>query len=356
MAKKKVMKKVVPKVEEPVVEVITEEPKPNFRFKTCHWTMLNGSGMFKMAESLVKAERTIGIDAILGDFAKVDNFEEQIDADVHVIHTHMPDVILPQLTKPLKTVWVAHGSVENVFFSSIEAGHNQGYGAGDSFLLCQHRLQNSDASVTFWPRQRAIWQSLCDKHTKVDYVTMGVETDFWKPVESRGKYMGTPSVFTAENCHPTKSPYDLFIAWPWVYKEIPLAHLHAIYLPNDVHRWFFPLINRNGAAYKTIASSLILPREGLRNAFVSTDFFIGLVRYGEYNRLCLEANASGAVTISYQGNPYSDYWIDEGDQRLIAKDLVAILKGDIEPRKKHPVPDISVTARAMSNIYERVLS
>jgi hypothetical protein len=76
------------------------------------------------------------------------------------------------------------------------------------------------------------------------------------------------------------------------------------------------------------------------------------VRYGDFNRICLEANASGAKTISYYGNPYSDFWIPEGDQRVIADYLIKILDGEVAPRKKTSVPDISETANEMIKIYE----
>jgi hypothetical protein len=90
--------------------------------------------------------------------------------------------------------------------------------------------------------------------------------------------------------------------------------------------------------------------------FNSVDYFIGLVRYGDFNRISLEANATGVKTISYSGNPYSDFWVPEGDQREIAKVLVEILNGNVEPRKKDIVPDIEETAKGMVKIYERILS
>ncbi len=316
--------------------------------------MLNGSGMFRVAESMALNEKKLGLDSNVCDFSKPQDYDSMLDADVHVSHTHFPDSFKAKITKPLKVVWVAHGAIDAVFHDSVEAGLNKGYGAGDSWMLCQYMMQHSDAIVTFWPRQQAILQSLCDKNTKVSLVPLGVEKDFWQPGISRGKYLGNPSLFTAENCHVCKWPYDLFVCWPWVYKEVPDAHLHAIYLPNDQHRWFFSLVNRNGAAYKATLSSLTFGREELRNAFRSVDYFIGLTRYGEPNRLCLEANATGVKSIGYWGNTACDFWIHEGDQREMAKELIAILKGEVEPRKKDEVPDAIETAKAMKEIYEGI--
>ena len=69
----------------------------------------------------------------------------------------------------------------------------------------------------------------------------------------------------------------------------------------------------------------------------------------------LEAKASGCKVISYTGNPYADYWVPEGDQRIIAKKLIKILKGDVKPKATQEVPDISETAAAMLKIYEEIL-
>lgn|GEM_PF-1051638 len=324
--------------------------------KIAHWTITNNSGMHHVAASLMKAELLAGMHSCLVDpQGPQSGYDIAEDADVHVIHTHFPDAMRKRISKPLRLVWVAHGSVEHSFQSSVEATSNKGYGAGDGWMLNQYWLQHADAAVTFWDRQAAIWQSLCDKNMTVRLIPMGVEKTFWKPVESRGKYLGDVSLFTAENCHYMKWPLDLFIAWPWVWPEVPGSFLHVAYLPNNLHRWFFPLINRNGAAFHSVVSGIYFSPEELRNAFCSTDYFIGLVRYGDFNRLCLEANASGAKTISYRGNPYSDYWISEGDQREMAKELVAILKGDVEPRQKETVPDIGATATAMIQVYQEIL-
>jgi hypothetical protein len=143
--------------------------------------------------------------------------------------------------------------------------------------------------------------------------------------------------------------------WPHVYPELDGATLHACYLALDLHRWFAPLINSNGAGYGMHWAALTWEHQELRNIFKSVDFFIGLVRYGDFNRLSLEANAAGCKSISYPGNPYSDFWIPEGDQREGAKELVRILKGEVEPRQKEAVPDFMDTAKAMQTIYEGIL-
>lgn len=327
--------------------------------KVCHWSLLNNSGMNRVAESMVAAEKALGIDSHLcnsmeGDLTKLDQY---LDADIHVSHTHVQNAFRKRIKKPYKIVWVAHGTPEHVFQTAVEEGQNKGYGHADGWMLCTNWLRTADACITFWPRHQAIWKSLCDKNTEVTLVPLGVDRGFWKPVPSRGKYAGTPSLFTAENAHTIKWPLDLFLAWPWVYPHLEgNPKLHSVYLPNDMHRWFFPLVNRNGCSYASHITGQTFDNENLRNAFVSTDFYIGLVRYGDFNRVCLEAAACGSKLISYRGNQYADFWVTEGDQRIIALELRDILSGKTKPRAdKLPVPDSSDTAKAMLELYTQLL-
>lgn len=314
--------------------------------------------MFRVAESIAKAERALGHDSILANPQDPATFEKSLDADIHISHTHFPDILRKKVTKPLKISWVVHGTPEHIFQSALEDGSHNSYGHADGLMLTMNWLRTADAIVTFWPRHQAIWQSMCDKGREVNCVPLGVDREFWKPVKSNGKFSGEPSVFTAENCHWIKAPFDLFVAWPWVAPNLAgEARLHCAYLPKDQHRWYFPLVNRNGCSYHSHISPIAFDHETLRNAFCSVDYFIGLVQKGDFNRLSLEAASTGVKTISYAGNPHADFWVPEGDQRILAEHLVEILSGKRQPRAdKTPVPDISETAKAMIKIYESLLS
>lgn len=313
--------------------------------------------MHKVAESLVVAEKQLGLNSTLLNMheSSPEIIDSILDSDVFVAHTHFPNEIKDKATKSYKLVYPVHGAIEYVFNSSIIEGQ-RGYGHGDGLMLFQYWLQNADAIVTFWPRHQAILQTMVDKHTKINLVPLGVDKKFWQGGFDKGRFAGNPSLFTAENCHSIKWPYDLFILWPWIYKELSGACLHSAYLPQDQHRWWFPLINRNGASYGMHVSPMVFAHSELRNVFKSIDYMIGLVRHGDMNKLSLEANAAGCKTISYEGNPHSSYWIREGDQRRMASDLLAILKGDVAPRAdKLDVPDIKETAEVMKGVYESVL-
>lgn len=304
-----------------------------------------------MAEEMSDAEVALGhYSSVYNPFVPVE--EGARAADVHVIHQHLPDEFH---AGRFKKIYVAHGTPEHIFQSSVEYGTNQGYGASDPFMISQYWLKETDAIVTWWPRIQAVWQGLCQKGKTVDLVPMGIDFDFWKPVPSAGKYAGTPSLLTAENCHYIKWPLDLMIMWPWVTQEVPLARLHMLYLPRDQHRWWFPWMHANGTAFKTYIWGLPFAPNDLRNAFCSTDYYIGLVRYGDFDRVQLEARASGAKLISWAGNEYAHYWLHEGDQREQAKELIAILEGKVEPRQALDVPDRKQMAEAMVKIYERII-
>lgn len=323
--------------------------------KIAHWTITNGSGMHRVAESISNAEIALGHDSIIANPAASHTWSAAEDADVHILHTHFPVSMTRRLTKPRKVVYVAHGTPDHVFQSSVEAGSTFAYGFGNSLLQELEWLKRADARVTFWPRHQWMFQQMVDTGTKVHLVPLGVDKAFWAKGETRGKFAGSPSVFAAENSHYIKWAYDLFVAWPDIAREFDEATLHNIYLPKDMHWWFAPLCYANGAAYRSHISPTVFDADGLRNAFKSCDFTCGLVRYGDFNQLSLQANAAGATTISYRGNEYADYWVTEGDQRNMVAELTAILKGDAVKRVKTPVPDISETARGMIDVYESVL-
>ena len=308
-----------------------------------------------MAETLARAERKLGLDSHLVNVQEVPTAEwdKYADFDIHVPHTHFPNEMKKRLSRPLKMVFVAHGTPEYVFQSSVEEA-KKGYGHGDGWMLFMHWMRVADAVVTFWPRHQAIMKSMCDKNTPVHLVPLGLDLEFWAAGQSKGKFTGRPSVMTCENSHFIKWAYDLLIAWPWVIDELPDATLHVNYLPVDQHRWFFPLVNRNGASYGSHISANMFAHEELRNILRSIDFYVNPVRYGDHNRMGMEASLCGAKVISYKGNPYSDFWIDEGDQRVMASDLIHILKGKTEPRTPDPIPSAAEMAQAMKDVYESI--
>lgn len=321
-----------------------------------HWTITNGSGMHRVADAIKNAEAAMGLDSRLADPTLPDTWDQFVDCDVHVIHTHFPSALRKRVTKPLKLVWVGHGTPDHVFQSACQEYEGGAYGHGDPIMLMQHWLREADARVTFWPRHAWLYDKMLTKGArKTDVIPMGVDLAFWSQGSTAGKFAGEPSFFTAENPHYIKWPYDLFTAWPDVTDELPEARLHAVYLPRDMHRAFFPWVNANGAGFTSYISPGVFSADWLRNAFQSCDYTIGLVRYGDLNHLSMQANAAGATTISYPGNPHSDFWVQEGDQRGIARELLEIVKGDRAPRDKTPVADISETAAAMRAIYEAIL-
>lgn len=320
--------------------------------KIVHWTSKNGSGMHRMADEIAAAEVAGGLESVCLDGNNSNEAAAGIDANIHVVHTHLPDAVD---VRRAKIIYVAHGTPEVIFHATIKET-TKGHGAADGWMLNTYFLRNADAVVTFWPRHAAIWKSMMDKQSTVDCIPMGINLAKWQGATSRGKWNGAPSMLTAENCHEIKWPLDLLIAWPWVLDDIRAARLHVLYLPADQARWWGSLTQNNGSAYGSYISSIVLDHKELANAFASVDYYIGLVRYGDHNRICLEAKAAGCKVISYRGNEYADYWIDEGDQRIIAAQLRMILRGEVEPRQTATVPGIAETTQALKSIYERIAS
>lgn len=313
--------------------------------------------MHRVAESLALAETAQGLDAQVMDLNLPDTWTWAEEADVQVVHTHFPDVMRTRAKRPLRFVWVGHGTPDHVFQSEVEeSGKGHGMWQSSPLQLMLTWLKESHAKVTFWERHKWMYDQMLTVGSRpVDLVPLGVNTAFWSAGATAGKYAGTPSVLTCENPHYIKWPYDLLVAWADVRKALPEARVHAAYIPNDMHRAFFPMFHALGTTYTAYMGPALFDREGLRNALKSVDYYCGLVRYGDLNVMSLEAAASGTKIISYTGNPHASYWIPEGDQREIAKHLLAILRGDMAPRAATPAPDISDTATAMRRIYEAIV-
>ena len=318
----------------------------------CHHSISNGSGLNRVSMNMSAMERQLGIDSYINftdnptlsnSDACILSSEESKVADIHVIHSHLPDGCKG------KTVFIPHGTPEHCFHSAIEQNKNNGFSAGDAFMLSMYRINNCDATVTFWDRHRYVWQSLNPK-ARVMCIPMGVDTDFWMPTESKGKWTGKPSLLTCENSHSIKWPLDLIIAFPEIMRETE-AVMHLHYLPMDQHRFWYPLMSANGTMYKSFSSGMYMDKDSLRNAFCSVDYYLSPVQYGDFNSVCLEAAASGCKVISYKGNPFASYWLEQGDQRVIARDLLEIIKGNVPPREVQSVDSVETMVKQMIDIY-----
>ena len=332
--------------------------------KTVHWSMLNGSGMHRVAAAMARAETTLGVESILLDpFDKQQQgWENALDADIHLSHTHIPERIgkhsfKRSCTKPYRWVFPIHGTPELVFEASIKDAEQNGYGSGTSFAQHQIGMQTADAIFTYHARHQALYQLATDKSTIVDLIPMGIDVAFWQAGVSAGKYQGTPSFFNCDNAYPFKWALEILRAWPWIYQGLEeMACLHICYLPTAIQRFVDVMAARYGSLRGAIIGNWSYDHKNLRNIFRSIDYYLSPVRYGDHNRVCLEAAAAGAKVISHPGNVYADFWIPEGDQRVQAQALIAIGRGEVAPRAdKVPVPTEQEMGEAAINVYERLL-
>lgn len=324
-----------------------------------HYSLCNGSGMHHAAMAMAEAERRLGHDAMVVDIDAPGSpaWDGAPDADVHVIHTHLPDAIATRTTRPHAQVFVAHGTPEHIMENAIQAAETKAYGVSDGWMMLREHLRTADAVVTFWERHAAIYRSMVPRERPIHCVPMGVDLEFWRQGEDLGRFAGEPSVWMSENQHRMKWALDVLTAWPWVTARVPNARLHAHYIPVTHHRFFIDFANSNGAAYKSYLSAAIFPHAQLRNTWKSVDFHLSPVRYGDHNCLSMQAAAAGAKVISYRGNEYADFWITEGDQRRMAEELAAILKGEVTPRSdKTPVPSLEDMGQAMLAVYAMALA
>lgn len=323
--------------------------------KVCHFALGNGSGLNSIATSMVEAEKQAGLDSFLSYVDKPDTKvegyvlpqNECLDADIGVCHAHLPHNFKG------KSIFLAHGTPEHCFAVGVEQNKFQGYTAGDPMMMSLYQINHCDVTVTFWPRHEYIWKSMNPK-ADVRCIPMGVDQKFWQPIPIEHKWTGNPSVFICENSHQIKWPLDVILAFPLI-MESTGAVLHMHYIPLDQHRFWYPLMQANGTLFRSYSSGGYFDSTVLRSNYCSADFYLSPVRYGDFNCTCLEAAACGTKVISYRGNEYAHYWITEGDQRVMAQELIAIFNGQTEPRIPLPAPDLSEMSAAMIAIYKELL-
>lgn len=323
--------------------------------KIVHWVIKNGSGMCNVALGMADAERALGLPSIALSCDDKTEIQAGKDADIHVVHTHLPDCVD---TDKVKIVWVAHGTPEHCFETSLTRGVASKTPVPDSWMISMHMLKMADVTVTFWPRHHYIWSSLADRRSIVECIPMGIDTDTFQPPPEgaiTAALAGKPSVAMLENSHAIKWPLDFLLAWPEVSKRLPGAKFHIFNQPLDQVRWWNSLMTRNGSIYRSYVSNQQLPTRELLQVFHGVDFLLSPVRYGDFNRLSLEAAAAGCKVISFKGNPYSNYWLPEGDQREQAETIYQILAGNVAelvPEKK-PASNME-SAQHMKALYERI--
>lgn len=326
--------------------------------------MKNGSGMHRVAEQMARAELAAGVQSHCLDPFDVKQIGWEdfgLSADVHVAHTHIPELFngkpfRRQCTVPWRMVFPVHGTPELVFESTVTEAASNGYGAGRSYAGHQIGMQEADAIVTFWERHQALYDLATDKHTTIDLIPMGIDTAYWQAGVSRGQYEGAPSFFNCDNQYSFKWAIEVLRVWRLVLRELPHAGLHIANIPTDLLRHVDALAMRYGSLTRAWVGSWSYDQDNLRNIFKSVNYYISPVRYGDSNRTSLEAAAAGVPVISYAGNPYADYWMPEGDQREVARVLAAIGACDVGPRAdKTPVPTEQAMAEAMIHVYERIL-
>jgi hypothetical protein len=272
-----------------------------------------------------------------------------MDGDVHVVHSHIPDVL--SMNPKTRMVMVQHGSPEHIFETSVVQGVSQTYAPADTLALVSFFLRKSKAIITFWPRHAAIWETMTDR--PIFCIPMGVKREFWIK-QNIPPLQGDPAIFTAENAHNVKWPLDMFYMWPHLIERFPNGRLHSVNIPTDQHRWWWPIAYMNNARYTMFMSAWRFGPEELRNYLSAAPYYYSPVHYGDHNRISMEAASCGAKVISFEGNEYAHFWVREGDQRRQLEDLTAIFKGETPIRSPLDVPDSKDMAEAMVQVYKAV--
>ena len=233
---------------------MSAEEKPKELFKIVNWSTLSeyGSGMHEMARELSDAENLVpGVESGVcctmnrepmvlhqGKFVKATDHPELVqgaryitkswdwakDADVNVIHSHIP-IDFPKMKN---RVLVAHGTPEHCLHNELNSRNTPLSTTIDSIMECE-------LTVTLIKRHLQYWREYAP--AKVYFAPGGVDLSRYLPVPTPGMdkdpypFTGRPAVMYAEQWRDIKLPFTLFHAAKFAWRRLPALRLEVMNLP-----------------------------------------------------------------------------------------------------------------------------
>jgi len=281
-------------------------------------------GMFHSICDLIKAERSVGIDAQFIDwtlenpvrnqfYSRVGLSYEDIttitpewakDCDILVRHSAIPQDV--QATG-IPIVMVVHGRPEYSFMLE-HTGH------GPIFSHMQKYASNPQykAFLVLGEEYVDVWRYLLETNARIENLPLMVDLEKfnpWGPKHPLGEMSGSPNIIIADRWRQDTTPFYLLLAAAKFKEEVSTAKLHCFGLPdpNKAHisALVKPLMRKGtiGRAFTAV--------ENMDKLYRTADFLLSPNNVS--NRVIREALASGCPVIAAPGCKYTKYTAFPGD-------------------------------------------
>ncbi len=292
--------------------------KPQSKLKVAHFAKFapNQAGISGTAIDMVMAERLVGIDAQLIDYAgsekpsivgQTSNGVTTVGpswaekADILVRHSAIPQR-LENLGKPL--VQSMHGRPEYMFRLDY---------INKLKIIGEYKRLAADsrykAAITFW-REHLDFLNMLLPDTKIDYVPAMVNLEVFKPTGIRLDYDtdgGKPNILITDMFREDVSPFNVLLAGAmFIRKYCPEGRIHIYGLQRTKESPVKDIIEMMKTA--NILSQAEPLTKNMHQIYRAADMLITPHRIA--TRVIREALASGVPIVAGEGCPYTEYTAD----------------------------------------------
>lgn len=296
-----------------------------------HWTNWSPrqSGMFESVKDQIKYERKAGLQSDMADpndkskEGRVDiddgwlspiSWENAKKADIHVLHSWIPDEIKKDKTK--KHIAVLHGPSEHMLWKEWISERKE-----EAFNLHINILWKYDATVVLNKHELDIME-LYDEHGKLHYIQNSIDLERYQTDEFSWKYNNHPAIMSCDVVRLEKLPAHIMWAMPRIVKRIPQARLNLFSLqlePIATYRNIF--CRSKGRNLEHLCESIQLENKNLQPFMRGADIGFNNNVSGIASRVTMEMQAMGVPVISY-GGTYTPYIAKIWDLDSIAEQVV----------------------------------
>jgi len=297
-----------------------------------HWTNWSPrkSGMYESVKDQVKHERKAGIESDMADphdksrggrteiddgwFSAV-SWEKAKKADIHVLHSWIPDEI--KKIKGKKHVAVLHGPNEHMLWKEFTSDRKD-----EAFNLHLRILWQYDATIVHYEHEKAILE-LYDEYGRLHLVPNSIDLERYQ--ETKGdlvwQYKNHPAILSCDTVRLEKLPAQIMWAMPKIAKRIPEARLSLFSLPLEgISTWRNMFCKAKGRELENLCENIQFEINDLRPFMRGADIGFNNNMNGIQSRAQMEMMAMGIPIVAYNGD-YTPYIAKIWDLDSIAEQV-----------------------------------
>jgi glycosyltransferase involved in cell wall biosynthesis len=285
--------------------------------------------MYESVKDQIKYERLEGLQSDLADphekhkegRADVDDgwlssisWEQAKKADIHVLHSWIPDEIKKDKTK--KHVAVLHGPNEHMLWKEFTSNRTD-----EAFNLHLRILWTYDATIVHYQHEQDILE-LYDENNRLHLVPNSIDLDRYRGEPTfKWEFRNHPAILSCDTVRLEKLPAQIMWAMPKIAKRVPTARLNLFSLPLEgISTWRNMFCKSKGREVENLCENIQFEINDLRPFMRGADIGFNNNMNGIQSRAQMEMMAMGVPVIAYNGE-YTPYIARIWDLNSIAEQV-----------------------------------